>query len=84
ISKYISKKLTFRRDRLNAVSSIARLISRSLDEIFRPKEYLAELWFEPDLNNCWKMKDPTETFNEMMKVLKSEETYCAPSWSWAS
>lgn len=32
----------------------------------------------------WICNEPTLPFNEMSELLRNEETYCAPSWSWAS
>jgi hypothetical protein len=31
-----------------------------------------------------KIHDPGYTFQQLMTVLTSQDTYCAPSWSWAS
>ncbi|KAF2126702.1 HET-domain-containing protein [Dothidotthia symphoricarpi CBS 119687] len=103
IDEYSSKNLTYRGDRLSAVSGVARLISKAAREIGQPVEYLAGLWHDTSSTEsdpiypytnalggslmeqlCWDAFEPADTFEHMIASLTATETYCAPSWSWAS
>ncbi|KAL1863979.1 hypothetical protein Daus18300_007944 [Diaporthe australafricana] len=93
---YSQKQLTYLRDKLPAVSGLARLMDRnSVLSGEGPAEYLAGLWFSPQETRLehswrvklyWKLSHQDCSFQEMLKGLTSGdlEVYSAPSWSWAS
>lgn len=67
---YSSANLTKNKDKLPALSGIARLFHEQNDD-----QYLVGLWKKPlayDL--CWRSRDPAQ----------SRLPYRAPTWSWAS
>ncbi|KAI1749226.1 hypothetical protein F4782DRAFT_315239 [Xylaria castorea] len=76
IGGYSSRMLTYETDRLPAISALARRFSL-IDELPVPRTYLAGLWLE-DLPwlLCWRV------FQRRFE--KRPDTYCAPTWSWAS
>lgn len=72
ISQYSSGQLTFEKDRLVAISGVAKAISGFL----RNDEYYAGHWLSNlALSLLWKAED--EEYGRM-------KNYQAPSWSWAS
>jgi hypothetical protein len=78
IADYTARSLSFPRDKLPAISGVAREISPFLPpppELDRPK-YLAGLWCGPLL--------PLQLLWVPASKTKRCETYLAPSWSWAS
>lgn len=86
MSTYTRRKITFVRDRLGAVAGAAKFISRATEDAGHPKEYLAGLWLDDSFSDqlCWAISHPKNSFQDMITDLTNEETYCAPSWSWAS
>lgn len=86
ISEFSKKEITYVRDRLSAVSGVARYISRALEERGCSVKYLAGLWLNDTFPQqlCWVIPEPRQSYKEMMTGLMNEESYCAPSWSWAS
>ena len=68
---YTSAHLTFARDKLPALSGIARRIHSQ-----KGGQYLAGLWREENIEAqlCWRVHEPTTR----------PTTWRAPSWSWAS
>jgi Heterokaryon incompatibility protein (HET) len=72
VSEYSVRKLTFKRDRLPALSGLARKFHSS-----QTGSYLAGLW-EKDLAGglLWKCVDGLTT--------ERPSNYLAPTWSWAS
>ncbi|TRX91218.1 hypothetical protein FHL15_007823 [Xylaria flabelliformis] len=76
IGGYSNRALTYENDKLPAISALARRFSLT-DELPIPRTYLAGLWLE-DLPwlLCWRV------FQRRFE--KRSETYCAPTWSWAS
>ncbi|KAI1298406.1 HET-domain-containing protein [Xylaria venustula] len=76
IGGYSNRMLTYETDKLPAVSALARRFSL-IDELPTPRTYLAGLWLEdfPWLL-CWRV------FQRRFE--KRPESYCAPTWSWAS
>ncbi|KAI0554272.1 HET-domain-containing protein [Xylaria curta] len=76
IGGYSNRALTYEDDKLPAISALARRFSLT-DELPIPRTYLAGLWLE-DLPwlLCWRV------FQRRFE--KRPETYCAPTWSWAS
>ncbi|KAF2146949.1 uncharacterized protein K452DRAFT_337262 [Aplosporella prunicola CBS 121167] len=85
ISDYSARDITFTRDRLSAISGIAKFMSNAFTEARVPQKYLAGLWlgrsFEKQLR--WVCNRPKFSY-EMMASLWDKEVYFAPSWSWAS
>ncbi|PQE10453.1 hypothetical protein CJF30_00010436 [Rutstroemia sp. NJR-2017a BBW] len=81
ISDFSLKKLTYRTDRLPAVSGLAKLISRTTKH-----EYRAGHWYNNE--DFWKKISWTVSdlpkFDELLQDLTTSERYSAPSWSWAS
>lgn len=51
IGRYSRKKLTYRRDRLGAVSGVARLLRKSALERGQPIEFLAGLWLDTSVTD---------------------------------
>lgn len=69
--EYTKRKLTMEKDKLPALSAIARLLSASIDS-----EYFAGLWSNSLVKGmCWAVFG-TDTYFPV--------TYIAPSFSWAS
>ena len=68
---YTSAHLTFSRDKLPALSGIARRIHSQ-----KGGQYLAGLWRDEKIEAqlCWRVEDPRTR----------PKTWRAPSWSWAS
>ncbi|KAB2576891.1 hypothetical protein BFW01_g2128 [Lasiodiplodia theobromae] len=86
IRSYSQREITYPRDRLGAVSGVAKYFSRRLEENGRPAEYLVGLWRDESLERDlrWVITEPGLSYKEMMEALDEEASYCAPSWSWAS
>ncbi|KAI0478296.1 HET-domain-containing protein [Xylaria cf. heliscus] len=76
IGGYSNRMLTYETDKLPAISALARRFSLT-DKLPIPRTYLAGLWLE-DLPwlLCWRV------FQRRFE--KRPDTYCAPTWSWAS
>jgi hypothetical protein len=76
IGGYSNRMLTYETDKLTAISALARRFSL-IDDLPVSRTYLAGLWLE-DLPwlLCWRV------FQRRFE--KRPETYCAPTWSWAS
>ncbi|KAI1352888.1 HET-domain-containing protein [Xylaria sp. FL0043] len=76
IGGYSNRMLTYATDKLPAISALARRFSLT-DELPVPRTYLAGLWLEdfPWLL-CWRV------FQRRFE--RRADTYCAPTWSWAS
>ena len=75
---YSRLDLTFKNDKLPAVSAIAGYIAEATGD-----RYLAGLW-SGDLYSglLWSVTIPEWSFLDYLKVLTSD--YIAPSWSWAA
>ncbi|KAH7018471.1 heterokaryon incompatibility protein-domain-containing protein [Microdochium trichocladiopsis] len=77
VTPYSSRKLTFPKDRLPALSGLAKETKDAVRQDVPAEAYYAGLWrstFIADL--CWGT-----SFNEPRGPL---DVYTAPSWSWAS
>jgi hypothetical protein len=73
---YSSCLLTNRQDKLVAISALAKHFAPILDD-----EYIAGLWRRHlPQHLLWKVKNPCK----FAPSHSSSESYCAPSWSWAS
>lgn len=95
LNEFTGKQLTFFKDKLPAISGIAKLVdqnSRRKGE--GPAQYLAGCWYHPEKHDAlhgwqnhlfWRLLSKP-SFQDMMKQLRSTDprTYTAPSWSWAS
>lgn len=75
VEVYSKRRLTFNRDKLVAISGLARMLA----PVYGP-DYVAGLWVK-DLVRLlvWHKKDLDSTAAQ-----DTITTYCAPSWSWAS
>ncbi|KAF2626299.1 hypothetical protein BU25DRAFT_394934 [Macroventuria anomochaeta] len=76
VEKYSTLNLTKRSDRLPALSGLCKRIQHVRGE------YAAGLWMESiAFDLLWRV----ERLNvNSTKILKSDEDYCGPSWSWVS
>lgn len=92
---YSSRRLTYPSDRLKAIAGAAKFLESRHREEGNPAEYLAGLWkfrrtkewecddFENQLR--WVLrKRPRPSRRGLLRLLKDENRYIAPSWSWAS
>lgn len=79
MSYYSSTRLTFPKDRLPAVSGLAKIYAESLKD-----RYLAGLWMK-DLHIAlfWLSFQPHVSLVALCKSLEAPNPYIAPSWSWA-
>ncbi|UKZ83204.1 hypothetical protein TrVFT333_011009 [Trichoderma virens FT-333] len=84
VMEYTERHLTFKRDKLSAVSGLAKLVREILpddqqsQEEGHPEEYLAGLWrgeFHYEL--AWMVASP-------IAEPSTSENFGIPSWSWAS
>lgn len=78
---YSARRLTFDKDRLPAVSGIAKLMG------IPSESYFAGLWKEKFAQElCWRSSRGTSigSVEAWVDRFESSETYVAPSWSWAS
>jgi hypothetical protein len=75
VHDYTTKTLTFRKDKLPAISGLADRVGEVIKD-----RYLAGLW-ESDLARglCWEVEDL-----RLVKEDDADGSYWAPSWSWAS
>lgn len=72
---YTGRSLTQDQDKLVAISTIAKQFQQLIDA-----EYLGGLWRHSlPLQLLWKVYPPPDG-----QVPRRTETYCAPTWSWAS
>ncbi|KAI2469676.1 heterokaryon incompatibility protein-domain-containing protein [Annulohypoxylon bovei var. microspora] len=83
MSRYMPRHLTHETDRLPAISGLARIIGHG------PKDYYAGLWRQSlVVDLCWvRHADdiiPTDTKDEILRILNVKQPYIAPSWSWAA
>ena len=80
IDRYSNAKLTYGRDKLVAISGIARQIHDRFGDT-----YIAGLWHNPTIEEqlCWKV-EPFQLMTMPKPRLKPRPAYRAPSWSWAS
>lgn len=74
---YVRRKLSYERDRLPALSGLAR----ALGTLFPDLEYLAGLWKADLHRGLFWISGTTQSYQEYVKPLKYG--YVAPSWSWA-
>jgi hypothetical protein len=75
---YSACHLTMNRDKLVAISAIAKELKPKVD-----REYLAELWKRYLIYKLlWKGDSPPRI--DSSRPTGSELEYCAPSWSWGS
>ncbi|KAN0099240.1 hypothetical protein V8E51_013015 [Hyaloscypha variabilis] len=90
VEEYSSRSLTYRSDKLVAISGVAKALRRQLGE---NHEYHAGLWGEHWFMLClgWVSKLSYEEHNMIEEGISTEsseiddsKTYIAPSWSWAS
>ncbi|KAH8883561.1 HET-domain-containing protein, partial [Thozetella sp. PMI_491] len=83
VEEYSSRKLTFQRDKLPALSGVARTIAERHSAARPGLEYCAGLWnwrwYEQLM---WAAESPTKP--TPTPAATSETAYVAPSWSWAS
>jgi hypothetical protein len=78
VELFTQRCLTYDTDRLHAMSGIAAMISSSQESC-----YLAGLWKgEFPLNLLWRTKADYHTSKTI--VSRRQQSYYAPSWSWAS
>lgn len=78
LTEYTKRSLTMVKDRLPALSAIARLISTSIDS-----EYFAGLWSNSLVKGmCWTMRQPFT--GKPHRDTYFPRTYIAPSFSWVS
>jgi hypothetical protein len=80
VEQYSAAALTFRSDKLVAISALARETKRVLDHMTnQDNQYLAGLW-RPYLEwqLSWRVVEPRSTSTQQ------EDGFAAPSWSWAS
>lgn len=75
---YTQRSLSYERDRLPALSGLARAAARD----FHDPEYLAGLWKEDVCGGLYWISKITQNYDEYIKQRQHE--YLAPSWSWAS
>ncbi|CAJ0545056.1 Ff.00g085290.m01.CDS01 [Fusarium sp. VM40] len=84
VESYSSRELTFEKDRLPAISGLARFYAEHLKD-----HYLAGIW-KSDLYISLFWYAPPEPYSErqslhsLIKTITSHRSYIAPSWSWAS
>lgn len=90
VEEYSSRSLTYRSDKLVAISGVAKALRRQLGENL---DYHAGLWGEHWFMLClgWVSKLSYEEHNMIEEGISTEsgeiddsKTYVAPSWSWAS
>lgn len=64
ISEFSKKEITYARDRLSAVSGVARYISRALEERGCSVKYLAGLWLNDTFPQqlCWVIPEPRQSY----------------------
>ncbi|PTB35683.1 hypothetical protein M441DRAFT_152805 [Trichoderma asperellum CBS 433.97] len=74
---YVRRKLSYERDRLPALSGLARALGTSFPDL----EYLAGLWKADLHRGLFWISGTTQSYREYVKPLKYG--YVAPSWSWA-
>jgi hypothetical protein len=80
VSLYSTTQLTFRKDKLVAISGVARYIQDQ-----NPDQYVAGLWrsgLERQL--CWRVGTASGIIPLRYQTPAIQFTYRAPSWSWAS
>ncbi|PNP40023.1 hypothetical protein TGAMA5MH_07945 [Trichoderma gamsii] len=75
---YVRRRLSYERDRLPALSGVARALAKSFPDL----KYLAGLW-KADLHK-WLLWMPETTQNYDDYIKQRQHEYIAPSWSWAS
>jgi hypothetical protein len=74
ISNYSNRNLTYARDRLPAISGIARILAERMGW-----KYLAGLWSEDIVAGLlWYIEDPNDS------LAANASGHSGPSWSWAS
>ncbi|KAH6960232.1 heterokaryon incompatibility protein-domain-containing protein [Fusarium avenaceum] len=84
VASYSGGELTFEKDRLPAISGLARFYAEHLKD-----NYLAGIW-KSDLYISLFWYNPPEPFSErrslhsLINTITSHRSYVAPSWSWAS
>jgi len=80
VEVYSAAKLTFGRDKLVAISGIARQIHERFAET-----YIAGLWRNAEVEKqlCWNVES-SRRFGNLEPQLYPRPAYRAPSWSWAS
>ncbi|UKZ94412.1 uncharacterized protein TrAFT101_009284 [Trichoderma asperellum] len=74
---YVRRKLSYERDRLPALSGLARALGTSFPDL----GYLAGLWKADLHRGLFWISGTTQSYREYVKPLKYG--YVAPSWSWA-
>ncbi|KIN02971.1 hypothetical protein OIDMADRAFT_120324 [Oidiodendron maius Zn] len=78
-SDYVSCQLTFPRDRLPAISGLAKIYAESLKD-----QYLAGLWMKDlHISLFWSSFRPQLGLVALCKSLEAPNPYVVPSWSWA-
>ena len=81
VESYSGKKLTYTKDKLPALSGLAKRMQKQLSHFTRCR-YLAGLWdYDLPLGLAWHFDGRVATD---LEDDKSSATYRAPSWSWAS
>ena len=82
IRDYSRRKLSVRRDRLPAISGLAKRVGKVL-----PASYKAGHWYSKETfwwSLLWEVRYHRPEFEELLEDLTLGDRYSAPSWSWAS
>ncbi|CAI6342027.1 unnamed protein product [Periconia digitata] len=81
VHQYTNRKVTLGKDRLPAISGLARIMSDSLNDV-----YLAGVW-QSDIHRglCWTgvNESASRSLQSHLEYIRRRD-YVAPSWSWAS
>jgi hypothetical protein len=77
---YSAAQMTYGRDKLVAISGVARQIYERFGH-----KYIAGLWQDDTIERqlCWRVEN-NQTFGRPAPQLQPRPEYRAPSWSWAS
>jgi hypothetical protein len=84
VESYSDRELTFEKDKLPAISGLARFYAEHLKDhylagIWKSDLYISLFWYKPP--------DPyseRRTLHSLINTITSHRSYIAPSWSWAS
>lgn len=78
VRSYVRRRLSYERDRLPALSGLARAVANSFPDL----EYLGGLWRADLHRGLFWVSATTQNYEDYTTQRQSE--YFAPSWSWAS
>ncbi|KAI0851665.1 heterokaryon incompatibility protein-domain-containing protein [Daldinia vernicosa] len=89
LKEFTNRNISFPKDRLAAVSGVAKYIQNFQEEAGSSMKYLGGLWLDSEFEKfcahlLWVCEKPAPSYKHMSACLLNEEQYCAPSWSWAS